>query len=646
MKKTFVTITLLFAFIYCYSQNQPDKNFINQISQQEAKDHQNLFKFHESKIGGNYDLYYHRLNLHVDPAIDSIKGSVTSYFTALSAMSTIQFELDSPMVVVSVNYHDSNITNYTHPSRLITITLPAMINAGQKDSITVFYKGAPPQGEGFGSFIKDTTPAGNPIIWTLSEPYGAPDWWPCKNSLSDKIDSIDVFVTTPSQYRVGSNGLLVSETIVGSDKIFHWKHRYPIATYLIAIAVTNYQVYSDYANLHSGTLQVLNYVFPESYNDAHTNTPHLIPVLQLYDSLFSDYPFMNEKYGHAQFGWGGGMEHQTMTFLIDFGYDLMAHELAHQWFGDKITCKSWHDIWLNESFATYLTGLTYKFLSTPAAWKTWKSSVVQNVVSHPDGSVYCYDTTSVGRIFDGRLTYNKGAMVLNMLRLKIGDSAFFSCMKNYITDNQLAYKFAGTPQFESHAEASSGQNLTDFFNDWIYNQGYPVYTLYTAFNLDSSVNLVISQTQSHPSVSFFDLPVPVKFTNGIKDTLIVFNNTTNNQSFTFNLKFVPTSSVFDPESDLIAILDTSIITTGIENEKVNPFGISPNPFKGTITISNNNSYVKSIEVYDLMGRMQKEIPVNDNFLSKDIDLSGLMKGVYVIQITTPNNVITKKMVKI
>jgi aminopeptidase N len=325
MKKTTITLLLLLITGMAFSQRQPDKDFIKNISSQEAKNHQNLFKLSNSKLGGNYDLYYHRMNWYVNPAVDSIRGAITSYFTALSPMNSIQFELNSPMVVESVKFHNNLITTYTHTSNIITVTLPNTIPINQKDSITINYKGSPPQGVGFGSFIQDSH-NGVPIIWTLSEPFGAPDWWPCKNSLSDKIDSIDIYVTIPNQnqYRVASNGLLKSEAVAGPKKIFHWKHKYPIATYLIAIAVTNYQVYSDFASLHSGTLEILNYVFPEDYTTAHSSTPDLIPVLQLYDSLFFDYPYMNEKYGHAQFGWGGGMEHQTMTFLVNFGYDLMA----------------------------------------------------------------------------------------------------------------------------------------------------------------------------------------------------------------------------------------------------------------------------------------------------------------------------------
>ncbi len=643
MRKLIVTL-LLFIPVFCsFSQRQPDKEFIKTIAFQEAKNQQNLFKLSDSKLGDNYDLYYHRMNWFVDPAKDSIRGSVTSYFKAVSPINNMQFELNSPMVVESVKYHNVSIP-YTHTSNKITINFSTTININQKDSITIFYKGAPPQGVGFGSFIQDNH-NGTPIIWTLSEPFGAPDWWPCKNSLSDKIDSIDIYVTTPSQYRVGSNGLMKLEAIVGANKVYHWKHKYPIATYLIAIAVTNYQVYSDYASLNSGTLEILNYVFPENYQNAHLSTPDLIPVMQLYDSLFSDYPYMNEKYGHAQFGWGGGMEHQTMTFLVDFGYDLMAHELAHQWFGDKVTCKSWHDIWINEGFATYLTGLTYNFLNTPVSWRNWKHNTTEDVIQYPDGSVYCDDTTSVWRIFDGRLSYSKGGMVLNMLRLKIGDSTFFSCMKNFITDNQLAYRFAGTTEFKDHAEASSGQILTDFFNDWIYNQGYPIYTLQSTFYPDSSVNLVISQLQSHSSVSFFELPVPVKFSNGIKDTLLVFDNTLNNQSFSFNLNFKPNSLIFDPEYDLIAVLDTSIITYSVENSRINPFRISPNPTGNIITIEINGRFIKNIEFFDLMGRKTIDILVNKSLFNNSIDLSDLPKGTYVIKISTEEDNYIQKIIK-
>ncbi|HOY32717.1 MAG TPA: M1 family aminopeptidase [Bacteroidales bacterium] len=644
MKKSFITLFILGYSVIALPQRQPDQDFAKQISALEAKSHENLFKSGNAKLGDNYDLKYHRMNWFVDPDTNFISGSVTSYFMAVSAISQMEFELNQVMVIDSVKYHNTHLT-FNHPGNTFTINYTTAIAVGAFDSVSVFYHGDP-QGGGFGSFIHDFH-NGTPIIWTLSEPFGAPDWWPCKNSLSDKIDSIDVYVTTPAPNRVASNGVLVSVTGVGPDKKFHWKHRHPIATYLIAIAVTNYAAYSDFAQLQNGNLEILNYVYPEDSVYARQNTPYLIPVIQLYDSLFSDYPYLDEKYGHAQFGWGGGMEHQTMTFLINFGYDLMAHELAHQWFGDKVTCGSWHDIWINEGFATFLTGLTYYFLSDNNAWRSWKVGNINYIVSAPDGSVYCDDTTSVPRIFDGRLSYAKGALVLNMLRLKIGDSAMFTCMNNFITDPSLEYGFADTDDFKNHAQLSSGQNLTEFFNDWIYGQGYPVYYINSTVHYDSSVNIIFIQSPSHPSVSFFELPLPVRFSDGVHDTVIVFDNTTNFQSFDAHLNFLPVEITFDPESELIAVLDTCIVQVSRNNDSGdNDVLVYPSPAHESVIIDGGQkNTITRVRISDLKGAIIDDITLENPSRTFTYDLDKLGNGLYLTAIYTNNNIIFNKIIK-
>ena len=157
-------------------------------------------------------------------------------------------------------------------------------------------------------------------MWTLSQPYGARDWWPCKQTLSDKIDSLDVYVTCPAAYRSAGNGLRVAEYLDASgQKVCHWRHRYPIATYLVCMAVTDYVEYFDYADIQSGTLPIQNYVYAEELTYAQQNSPLAVPMMELFDSLFIPYPFAQEKYGHVMFGWGGGMEHQTMSFMGNFG---------------------------------------------------------------------------------------------------------------------------------------------------------------------------------------------------------------------------------------------------------------------------------------------------------------------------------------
>src|SRR5690606_6891199 len=138
---------------------------------------------------------------------------------------------------------------------------------------------------------------------------------------------------------------------------------------------TNYQVDVQYAPLSTDSLLMLSYAYPEDFGMVSSAATSLLPKITLFDQLFGPYPFAAEKYGHAQFSWGGGMEHQTMSFMGSFHPEIMSHELAHQWFGDKVTCGSWAEIWLNEGFATYLSGLAYEHHS-PNFCNPWKQAKI------------------------------------------------------------------------------------------------------------------------------------------------------------------------------------------------------------------------------------------------------------------------------
>ncbi len=637
-------IFILFFYISfsSFSQVAPHKNFTDKLSFMEKHTAESLQKTPFIFNGDNYDLKYHRLQWNINPDTLYISGEVTSYFkTTKPSVSQISFDLSSVLIVDSVKYHSSNLTYLLTVNDALIINLLSALPQNQLDSVSVYYHGIPPYGNGFGSFIKDSH-NGTPVIWTLSQPFSAKDWWPCKNDLSDKIDSIDVIVTTPQQYRTASNGMLLSETVQGAFKTTHWKHKYPIASYLIAIAVTNYQSFSAYAHNGADSIQILNYVYPEDLASAQDNVLNVIPSMELFDSLFITYPFINERYGQTQFNWGGGMEHQTMTFLHDFNFELMTHELAHQWVGDKITCCSWHDIWLNEGFATYWTGLAYQYLFNGHYWPIWKKNQINNITSQPGGSVYCADTTNVSRIFYGRLSYTKGAMVLHMLRWTIGDSAFFAGFKNYLSAPGLAYGYACSDDFISYMENASGKDLTGFFNDWLYGEGYPSYYIHCVLSkTNDETQVIINQTQSHPSVSFFEMPVPLKFKDATHDTIIVFDNTYSGQQYTVDPGFRPDSIIFDPDMWIVSAGNTVIYNLSLD------LFVFPNPVSDFLNIEYKGYQLQNAELFDIRGMLVRSVnpdPASQGKLK--IKMSDLSKGIYILRATFGDKVLIEKIMKI
>jgi aminopeptidase N len=617
---------------------------MHQIAHLEKDYFSQSIKQSRAVLPNNYDLKYCRAEWLIEPSVKYISGNIFYLFYHNDSLNEFQLELSDSLVTDSV-FMQGAMLNYTHNGNILTVDFNQYLPASQLDSLTVYYHGVPPE-TGFGSFAAETHGTNNiPVLWTLSEPYGAKDWWPIKQDLNDKIDSIDIIVRTPAIYKVASNGILVSETVLGTDKISYWKSRYPIASYLVAIAVSDYTVFSTQAQLSTGNLSVVNYVYNESLNDAQNAINEMIEHLIYFDSLFVPYPFMNEKYGHAQFNWGGGMEHQTMSFVGNFSYELLAHELAHQWFGNHITCGSWQDLWLNEGFATYAAGLCYERFSPNLYWKIWKGNQVDFISSSPGGSVFVTDTMDIPRLFDARLTYSKAAMLLHMLRWKIGDDNFFTALRNYQNNPLLSHSYARNIDLKNELEIASGQNLDEFFNDWYWGEGYPSYQL--SYDQDN-VNLIsftLSQSQSHPSVSFFEMPIPVLFKNALHDTTIVFNHTFSGQSFSAQLNFKVDSVIIDPTNWIVC--NQNIVTQthdfSVSNTSLKLF---PNPAQEYIVLEALGN-IESITIYSIDGKI-----INSNYVlpssqnkSLLVDIIDLQAGTYGLNIITKENIFNTKFVK-
>ena len=543
-----------------------------------------------SFASSNFDIHYITCSWNIDPAVRYIQGSVKFGFTITEKATSISFDLANELIVDSIRYKNNKLSFLRPGNNSVVINLGTTLEKNIKDELTIFYKGVPPVANSPFSTFTNSSHAGVPVMWTLSEPYGGKGWWPCKNGLNDKADSIDISITTPDKYTSSSNGLLIKELIAGGRRTTYWKHRYPIATYLVAIAATNYSIIKDSIQLGSKWLPLMENVYPERINEFKNAANITKRTMQLLHNTFTPYPFVNERYGHTQFGFSGGMEHQTNSFMFNMSETLVVHELAHQWFGDKITCGSWKDIWLNEGFATFCTNFyTEKFYPENTLLALYQSQV-NFITSNKRGTVYVDDTTSVSRIFDSRLTYTKGGWVLQMLRWKLGDENFFKAVKNYLEDPALAYRYAYTQDLKKHFEIISGENLDEFFKDWVYGHGYPSYQLKWNTIGKSWVNLTLSQTTSDTSVGFFEMPVPIRFKNNSRDTTIIIQHQKNGQTGYVNIGFLADSAFIDPKLKMISANNSVVKSQDISND--DDIIIFPNPVKSSFNVLISNLKLK------------------------------------------------------
>lgn len=581
----------------------------------------------------DWDLTFNRLDLEVDPAVRAISGKVLFQFKAkTNNLLQLTIHLSEDLTIEQIASNQTPL-QYSRMGNEVLVTLPRVLQTNQTDSFVVRYAGIPTS-TGFGSFTQAFHGPDNvPVLFTLSEPYGALEWWPCKQSLSDKIDSIDVRVTSPLAFRTASNGLLTETVNANGTRTCHWKHRHPIATYLVFFSTTNYEMYTEEATFTDGTrMPILNMVYPEVLETAKQQTARTKDILEFYSRKLIDYPFKNEKYGHAQFSWGGGMEHQTMSSMGGFGFDLVAHELAHQWFGDYITCGSWQEIWLNEGFATYLTGLAYEEFHNDTWWQQWHPNIINRVTSQPGGSVWVSDTSNVWTVFDSRLSYNKAAYVLHMLRGQLGDQHFFDGLRRYLTDSRVTNGFATTALFRENMELGADTTLTEFLNDWILGEGHPIYT-YSLSKLNEQLVFNLSQTPSAPNGPFFEMRIPIRIWNKGTSSDIWIDNKQVQQSFVLGEVQQIDSIQFDPDQWILCTHSGASKLAGTDSLD-NGFKMYPNPSNGRITIQWSRSPHFDISIFDLNGKLIWKQPSTG--AQTEIGTKKWSPGAYIVQVECEN----------
>ncbi|HEX2786647.1 MAG TPA: M1 family aminopeptidase [Ignavibacteria bacterium] len=630
--KFFILLCFLFISANAYTQS-----YNREYAQKEMRKYSHLLSDGKGTYKGdtNIDATYYKLFIQINLNPNSINAYTQINATSLkNSLSQVFLDLTNGLTVDSV-IQNNNKVSWTHNSNKIFIDLKNSVSIGENISVTVYYHGLPPLDNE--SFVFSTQ-SGAPLIWTLSEPFGASDWFVCKNTPSDKADSSDVWVKCSSELIAGSNGLLV-ETLNNGDgtNTYKWSNRYPIAQYLISLAVTNYTKYDIYFRYSSGdSLPIVNYIYPSNFNSVKPNIDKTPLMLGFYTNVFGEYPFINEKYGHAQITWGGAMEHQTMSSMGTFIESVIAHELVHQWFGDKITCEDWREIWLNEGFATYGAALWGEHSYGKEYYRNDISQIMIDA-RRAVGSIYVQEPNSVAEIFNGDRSYAKGCIVLHMLRGVLGDSLFFKTIKTYANDSLLAYKSATTSDFKNVAEMVSGTNLDYFFNQWIYGEGYPKYDLSWSIEQTENTyrtNFNINQIQEITNPLFFTMPVEIFFQFDNGDTTVKVFNNQKNQVFTFNFNQKPRSYKFDPDNLILKDINTEPPVIPVSYKLYQNY---PNPFNPSTRIDfelKQPGRVK-LSLFDVTGRIVG-ILLNENrregFHTTEFFIGNLPTGIYYYNI--------------
>ena len=631
MQSRFFFLLLVFVSQLVFAQDECKIECSHQTSRIENTE------YFQQPLMDKYDVKYLKLDVLLETANRFIEGNCITDVVTTTLLDTFAIEFRQAMTVDSIFINGNKLPFLRE---LDHILVPLIISIPQNTGVRVivFFRGTPANGlfNGLNNTLRFT--------YSLSESFQAREWYPAKQVLTDKIDSAEIWVTTSDVNKVGSNGLLKEIVVLANNKVqYRWKTTYPMAYYMPAVSVGKYAEHTHYAkptSLVNDSILVQHYVADANNVLANNliNLNRTANFIELFSGQFGLYPFYKEKYGHAQSAIGGGMEHSTMSSMGSFGTSLIAHELGHQWFGDNVTCATWNDIWVNEGFATYSDYLAREgfpaFFTTGAA--AYMTSLHNNIMSTAGGSVYVplADSYNEGRIFNSRLSYNKGAAIIHNLRFEMQDDAkFFQTLKNY----QQQYKDATATgmQFKAVAETVCGRSFTDFFNQWYFGEGFPTYNGDYS-KMGDSILLTINHTTSSAITLLFKGLLQVRINKPSGDTMVLCNITANSNQFKFHFPYTPTGIVFDPGNFILNQVGS--ITTSITNinSAIYQLKVFPNPTKEIVTLQFKPGAFVKATIVSVDGRRLAEYIIASSASQIQLKLP-LHSGIYFIELFNRNN---------
>ena len=594
-----------------------------------------------------YDVKSYELELRVSNENTLIDGYALILVEATRFLDTLVFELQDGLEVSAVNMDDKQLY-FEHVSNAIYINLERSFEEGELIQVAVYYGGDAGQDRGFFAGVSSRTDYqyGFDVTYTLSEPMNAFDWFPVKQVLEDKIDSVTFRITCGPGLLAGSNGILVDVTEDEGSHTYTWKTSYPMAYYLLSFAVADYRDFSFYAPLsdENDSVLVQNFIYnsDEVLADLQEEIRMTAPLISSFSQLLTDYPFSGEKYGHCMAPIGGGMEHQTMTTIQDFDFFLVAHELAHQWFGDHITCGNWQDIWINEGFASYMEFIAAQDLIGQDKADEWMNNAMSMALRETTGSVYVpeEDVEDSYRLFDMGLTYKKGAILLHMIRFILDDDPlFFSVLQTYL--EEFGNGLALGSDFQAILEAESGLDFSSFFQQWYYGEGFPRFKIYWQ-QLGDTLRVRSEQSTSAPEVTpLFQVPfeLEVILAGGERKRIRLMQNK-EQEEYLLPMQGRVEDLSFDPDNYL---LETSSVIQEAPVDKAYRYG--PNPVSGDLFLQYPNAGpFETVRITNMAA--QEMLTLKDLENPALMDLSSLTDGSYLLEFSNSYGTFCEQILKV
>jgi len=543
-----------------------------------------------------FDVLAYDLELRLDPARKMITGRLDLRFRAEDNLTLVLLDLVPELTVSEVSDHLGTLS-FSHVDERLELDLRAPLAPGAVDSLTISWSGRPPRHGSFSAGLmfrdhdagtRDDPTDDVPIIANLSEPWSAHSWWPCKDHPADKA-MVKLAVTVPDSLVAVGNGTLFSVTAAEPGwRRYAWREHYPLPTYLVSVAVSNYATWSEDCRPAAGPdVRLDYYVFPQDRPHAEFDLANTCGMMSFLTGLLGPWPYPGEKYAQVEFKWIGGMEHTTATSLAQYLFTgnrrfetLFLHEMVHQWFGDSLTPAVWADIWLNEGFARYGEALWLEYSQGSPAYDDFMHLIGPG--SHPDLFLGAGVLNDPDPILPNFLVYDKGAWVLHMLRALLGDDAFFAFLREYANDPRLRYGIVTTNDMIAAVEAAAGRPLGDFFTPWLTTDLVPVISHRIRSLADGRVELVLSQHQ----LPVFQIPVPIVLHGACGESHVTALLTRAEQSFVWPFPCALDSVSIAPDGlALLRTLDSPPPPLTVDGPAPNPTSAVGTDFMLFLTVS-------------------------------------------------------------